>query len=188
MSFNVSRRSFLAASLVAAALIGVAGMPVFAGAQASSQTSAEPAERVRNIAEYHLPKKDNLAIKGYDPVAYFPEFGGEATEGESSIETAYKGVRYRFASVKNRDAFIANPAKFEPAYGGWCAWAMKDGDKTTIDPKTFIVKDGRLFLFYSGFLGNTRDSWVKQDHDTQARQSDASWKKISGEEPRVVEG
>ncbi len=185
MSASLSRRSFLAASLGAAVLIGVAGAPVFAQPGSSS---VQPAEPVRNVAEYSLAKRNNLAIQGYDPVAYFPEFGGKAVKGKSSIETTYKGVLYRFGSTKNRDAFLANPAKFEPAYGGWCAWAMKDGEKTKIDPKSFIVRDGRLFLFYKGLLGNTRASWVKQDHDAQARQSDASWKRVSGEEPRTGNG
>lgn len=185
MSTTVSRRSFLAASLGAAVLIGVAGAPAFAGVQASSEVASQPAEPVRNVAEYHLSKRGNLALQGYDPVAYFPEFGGKATKGKNSIESSYKGVTYRFASTKNRDEFLSNPSKYEPAYGGWCAWAMKDGGKTKVDPKNFIVRDGRLFVFYKGFLGDTRASWLKQDHNAQASQSDASWKRVSGEEPRT---
>ncbi|MEM9373232.1 MAG: YHS domain-containing (seleno)protein [Planctomycetota bacterium] len=181
MPANLSRRSFLAVTAAAVVLTGVGlSTPAFA------QPAAD--QPIRNAGEYHLPKKDNLAIKGYDPVAYFPEFGGKATKGKSSIEATHRGVRYRFANTKNRDAFLANPVRYEPAYGGWCAWAMKDGDKTKIDPKTFIVRDNRLFLFYNGFLGNTRSSWVKEDHAAQARQSDASWKRLSGEEPRRAAG
>jgi YHS domain-containing protein len=134
------------------------------------------AEPLRNVAEHNIDKKSKLAIKGYDPVAYFSKYGGKP---------AYKGVRYRFVSSANRTEFLMNPARYEPAYGGWCAWAMKSGEKTRIDPKTFIVRGERLFLFYNGFLGNTKKDWEKQEHISQTVESDAEWKTLSGEEPRV---
>jgi peroxiredoxin len=103
--------------------------------------------------------------------------------GDASIVADHGSVRYRFATIAHRDAFVANPHKYEPAYGGWCAWAIKDGDKVEVDPKKFIVKDGRLYLFYNGFWGDTKAKWEKLDHAQQVRQGDALWKKLSGEEP-----
>jgi peroxiredoxin/YHS domain-containing protein len=159
-------------------------------AQAAQPGESQPAAApVRTLKHWNIPKAKGadapLAIEGYDPVAYFPEGGGKPTEGSKSITTTYQGVTYRFATAANRDAFLADPGKYEPAHGGWCSWAMKDGDKTDIDPKSFIVRDGRLYLFYNGTWGDTRAKWVKLDHAQQARTSDDQWKKISGEDPRA---
>jgi len=142
--------------------------------------SAGPAAPARKVAEWNLGK-EKLAIQGYDPVAYFPDGGGAAVKGDAGITTEYGGVVYHFTSAAHRDTFLANPARFEPAYGGWCAWAMLEGDKVSVDPKSFIVKDDRLFLFYKGFLGDTRAKWLKADHATEAKTADAMWKKIGGE-------
>lgn len=142
---------------------------------------AQPAfaQPTRATAQWNLAK-DKLAIQGYDPVAYFQ---GSAKKGSSTFATQHAGATYHFVNAANRDAFTANPSKYEPAYGGWCAWAVKDGDKVEIDPKKFIVKNDRLFLFYNGFWGDTKAKWEKLDHADQVLQGDAQWKKISGEEP-----
>jgi peroxiredoxin len=103
-----------------------------------------------------------------------------------SIEAEYKTVKFRFASAENKAAFLKNPDKYIPAHGGWCSWAMREGDKVDIDPKTFIVKDGRLFLFYNGLLGNTQAKWLKGDHVKEAAEADGQWKKLSGETPRMA--
>jgi YHS domain-containing protein len=141
---------------------------------------------VRKVSEWNLGK-EKLAIQGYDPVAYFPDDGGADTKGNESITTEYGGVVYRFVSAAHREKFLANPARYEPAHGGWCSYAMLEGDKVQVDPRSFIVKDGRLFLFYKGFLGDTRAKWLKADHATEAKTADANWKKISGENARTPE-
>lgn len=176
----------LASMLVTAAIAVPASV-----ATAQSSTGAEPpaakqtAPPVRTIKEWSLPKRGTkLAVQGYDPVAYFAEGGGKAKKGKKSIEHVHGGVTYRFVNEKNRDLFKANPARYEPAHGGWCSWAMRSGDKTEVDPKNFIVKDDRLFLFYKGFFGDTRKDWRKTDHAASAKKADDSWRKISREEPR----
>ncbi len=63
---------------------------------------------------------------------------------------------------------------------------MTSGDKTEIDPKNFIVKNDRLYLFYNGFFGNTKKDWEKGDHDALSSEADRAWKGISGESPRVL--
>jgi hypothetical protein len=138
---------------------------------------------VRNVAEWNLGK-GRLAIQGYDPVAYFPEGGGVATPGDPNVTAELGGVVYRFASPAHRATFLANPSRYEPSHGGWCSYAMLEGDKVQVDPKSFIVKDGRLFLFYKGFLGDTRAKWLKADTAAETKTADAMWKTISGETAR----
>ncbi|MCE7994141.1 MAG: YHS domain protein [Roseivirga sp.] len=123
----------------------------------------------------HYNIKSGLAIKGYDPVAYFTE--NKAVEGKSAIKYTNKGVTYRFASESNKKLFIADPAKYEPAYGGYCAYAMAFGDKVKIDPETFKVKDGRLFLFYNFNFTNTLKKWNRDEAKLYGKAEDA-WKKI----------
>lgn len=139
----------------------------------------------RNVGEWSLPgDQSRPAIEGYDPVAYFPEGGGAAQKGSPAIALNYGGVLYYFASAMNRDRFEANPSRYEPAHGGWCSWAMRDGTKTEINPKSFIVRDGRLFLFYDGLWGDTRALWLETDHGTSTDAADGQWQSVSGEEPR----
>ena len=146
---------------------------------------AQHSDAGRNTPVWNLEKKSHLGIEGYDPVAYFPEGGGAPAKGDKTISTEYHGAMYYFTTAAHRDAFLADPAKYEPAYGGWCAWAMREGEKVEVDPKSFIVKDGRLFLFYDGILANTRSKWLKGDHAAEASTADASWLKLSGESARM---
>ena len=142
---------------------------------------------VRAVDHHDLnKKKGNLAIKGYDPVAYFGEGGGKATKGKKSISTKYKNITYYFSSEANKKLFLADPAKYEPAFGGWCAWAMSTGEKTSVNPKTFIVKNNRLYLFYNGVFGNTKKEWSKGNHTELSATADTEWKTISGESPRIA--
>jgi YHS domain-containing protein len=101
--------------------------------------------------------KQHLALEGYDPVSYFT---GKPLKGKKEISYDYAGVRYQFSSATNRDAFKANPAKYEPAYGGWCAYAMAvKGEKVDVDPLTYRIANGQLLLFYNQFFTNTLESW-----------------------------
>jgi hypothetical protein len=86
------------------------------------------------------------------------------------------------------EKFKKNPKKFEPAYGGWCAYAMgKTGEKVEIDPASFKITDGRLFLFYKDFFTDTRDKWSK-DEKPLNQKADTNWKKTSGEDaPKPTE-
>jgi YHS domain-containing protein len=118
---------------------------------------------------------DGLALEGFDPVSYFAEFGGRGLRGSPQQALRYRGVLYRFVSPENKAAFVANPQRFEPAYGGWCAYAMAAGDKVEINTSSFLVQDGRLLLFYDGLLGDTRKQWQAGDVATQATKADTSW-------------
>lgn len=160
------------------ALVAMA-MALGLAACASAESADTPGR-----TESHYNLDDGLAIKGYDPVAYFPEGGSKPTKGSKDITTKVGGVTYRFASQDHLDKFKANPDRYEPTYGGWCAYAMVDGEKASIDPKSFIAKGHRLFLFYNGLFGDTRAKWLKRDHDEQAQEADEHWKKLTGEKAR----
>jgi len=139
----------------------------------------------RNIAEWDIPTRSRLAIDGYDPVAYFPEGGGVPLRGKPDLQLKHGGVRYQFATLENLSRFKNNPARYEPAHGSWCSWAMIDGGKTEANPESFIVKDNRLFLFYNGAWGDTRAMWLKTDHDQSAAKADDQWRQLSGETKRI---
>jgi len=120
--------------------------------------------------------ENGLGIKGYDPVAYFLQ--NKAIKGRKEFSNSYKGISYHFISSANLETFRSNPSKFEPQYGGWCAYAMgKEGSKVEVDPETFKIIDGKLFLFYNRFFNNTLKSW-NENEPTLHSQADANWQKI----------
>jgi len=139
----------------------------------ASAAIAEP-----NRAKHQNTGKDRLAIDGHDPVAYFEV--GEARRGKNEFIADYNGAVYRFESEAHRKAFAADPIKYAPAYGGWCATAMADGRKVEIDPNNFKITNGRLFLFYKDFFTNARNKWVKDEGNLTAK-ADAAWKQTIGE-------
>lgn len=132
--------------------------------------SADIVKRNYNIA------RSGLALDGYDPVSYFKT--GKAVEGKKDVVASRNGVTYRFVSNQNKEAFLAQPEKFEPQYGGWCAYAMgAKGEKVEVDPETFKIMDGKLYLFYNKFFNNTLESWNKDESRLKAN-ADNNWSKI----------
>lgn len=127
------------------------------------------------LRKKHFNLDDNVAINGYDPVAYFKS--KKAVKGKKDLALSHQGVVYYFSSVENKEEFKKNPAQYEPQYGGWCAYAMGDsGEKVSIDPETFKVLDGKLYLFYNKFFNNTLKSWNK-DEAKLKKSADANWSK-----------
>jgi YHS domain-containing protein len=127
--------------------------------------------------QFNLENK--IAIQGYDPVAYFTQ--KKAVKGKKEITASYEGVTYYFSSQANKETFAKNPAGYEPQYGGWCAYAMgSSGEKVEIDPETFKILDGKLYLFYNAYFNNTLKSWNK-DESNLKKKADANWKKISNQ-------
>jgi YHS domain-containing protein len=112
---------------------------------------------------------DGLAIKGYDPVSYFTD--GKPMRGSAQFSTSYKGVVYRFVSVEHRDRFIAEPEKFEPQYGGYCAYAISWNLIADIDPDDWTVVDNKLYL-NNGFFPQTLWSFDKLGNIAQG---DRNW-------------
>lgn len=120
--------------------------------------------------------ENKLAIQGYDPVAYFNQ--NSAVKGSKENATYYMGATYYFSSAENKEEFKKDPARYEPQYGGWCAYAMgAKGEKVEIDPKTFKVANGKLYLFYNKYFNNTLPKW-NNDENNLKKNADVNWEKI----------
>ena len=123
----------------------------------------------------HYNLKGNEALEGYDPVSYFEH---HAIEGKAEITGSYKGINYRFANQSNLIRFRDNPEKYEPAYGGWCAYAMgATGEKVKVDPETYKIINGKLYLFYNFWGNNTLSAWSKNENQLKTK-ADQNWKKF----------
>jgi YHS domain-containing protein len=96
--------------------------------------------------------ENGIALKGYDPVAYFNS--GQPTEGAERYSFQWNGVTYRFASQHNLEAFKADPGRYAPQYGGYCAYAMSLNRIADIDPTKWAVVDGKLYL-NNGYIAQT---------------------------------
>ena len=128
------------------------------------------------LRKKHFNLENGLAIKGYDPVAYFVQNKG--VKGKKELAISHQGILYYFSSETNKEAFKAAPFKFEPEYGGWCAYAMgQNGEKVTIDPETFKILNGRLYLFYNRYFTNTLKDWNKNEA-TLKKNADINWPKL----------
>lgn len=176
------------------AVLRIAASLVFAATVTSSTAFASlPPENVTDqqwqsirVEKYQLEKK-SLGNQGYDPVAYFPEGDpkgkGAATKGSKKITHVYNGVTYRFASESNRELFEKDPGKYEPAYGGWCAYAASQETYTEPNPKNFVIQNGRLFLFYDSLFTNTHTLWDEEGPEKLELRADQFWRKETGERP-----
>lgn len=119
--------------------------------------------------------KNKLALEGYDAVSYITM--NKAIKGNKDISYSYQGATYLFSSKQNLEKFKASPDKFLPQYGGWCAYAMGySGDKVEVDPETFKIKDGKLYLFYNSFFTNTLPKWNSNEQNLKIK-ADKNWNK-----------
>jgi YHS domain-containing protein len=88
-----------------------------------------------------------VAVGGYDPVAYFTD--GRPVRGTTEFRITHQGFEYRFASAEHLAAFRANPSRYLPQYGGYCAWAVSQGYTASGDPNHWRIVDGKLYLNYN---------------------------------------
>ncbi len=124
--------------------------------------------------DYNL--KRGYVANGYDVVAYF---ANKAEKGKKKYTTTYDGVKFQFSSAKNLAAFKESPTKYVPQYGGYCAYAIgKNGEKVSINPKTFEIRDDKLYLFYNAWGTNTLKLWVDEGAESLKKQADINWKKL----------
>lgn len=115
---------------------------------------SSPAFAVKQTGGEYNTLYAGLGAKGYDVVAYFTK--GKATEGSSNYTSQYGGVTWQFANEENRDMFAANPAKFAPQYGGFCAWGVSVGKLFDVDPVNgWKIVDGKLYLNFNGDINTT---------------------------------
>ena len=115
------------------------------------------------------------AIKGYDTVAYFTE--GKPVEGNSEFTTQYNEATWLFSSQKNLDLFLANPGKYAPQYGGYCAYAVSQGQTAPIKPELFTIHEGKLYLNYSESIN---ERWLK-NKEAFIVDADQNWPKLLSE-------
>lgn len=113
-----------------------------------------------------------VAIKGYDPVAYFTE--GRPVKGRSEFQYEWLGATWQFANAANRDAFAKNSIKYAPQFGGYCAWAVSQGYTAGIDPAAWKIVEGKLYLNYSK---SVQQKW-EQDVPGNIRKGHENWPKL----------
>ncbi|MGB0887554.1 MAG: YHS domain-containing (seleno)protein [Vicingaceae bacterium] len=115
-----------------------------------------------NARKKHYNTENNVALSGYDPITYF---AGKPVPGKEAISYTYKGIIYHFINDKSLTLFKASPDKYEPAYGGWCAYALTKEKPALMeaDPETYKIVDGKLYVFYNSFGVNTVKKWNKNE-------------------------
>ena len=111
----------------------------------------------------------NLAIEGYDAVAYFTE--NRPVKGDKKYELEWEDAKWRFSSAENLTAFREDPERYAPQYGGYCAWAVSNGDTAGIDPSQFSVVDDKLYLNYNT---NIQQKWL-DERDKRIEMADELW-------------
>jgi len=110
-----------------------------------------------------------VAIDGFDPVAYFTD--GKPVEGKKEHAHEWRGATWRFASAEHRDLFAADPGKYAPQYGGWCAYAVAQGSTADIDPEAWTIHGGKLYLNYDK---KVQAKWLA-DRDAYIAKADVTW-------------
>ena len=113
--------------------------------------------------------RSGVAVEGTDVVAYFTE--GKATSGSAAFTHDWQGATWQFASAEHRDLFAANPERYAPQYGGYCAFAVAHGSRAGIDPEAWSIVDDKLYLNLSP--GIQRRWNAKRDHFIE--RADANW-------------
>lgn len=121
-----------------------------------------------------------LALRGHDPVAYFT--AGAPTPGDVNITAEHNGATYRFATKANRDAFKADPAKFVPQYGGFCAFGTAMGYKVDGDPQVWSIVDNKLYLNLSKAVQTRWD----EDRPGFIKTADGKWTAIADKDPASI--
>jgi YHS domain-containing protein len=120
--------------------------------------------------------KKGYVAEGYDVVSYF---NNTAEEGEKQYWTQHDGVNYKFISQEHLMTFKSDPEKYIPQYGGYCAYAIAlKAKKVGINPKTFEVRDGKLYLFYNSWGTNTLELWKKENVKGLQEKADKNWELI----------
>jgi YHS domain-containing protein len=113
-----------------------------------------------------------IAVKGYDVIGYFDE--KKPVKGSMQFKQEHQGATYLFASAAHRDRFAADPEKYLPQYGGYCAYGMSQGHKAPIDPEAWTVIDGHLYLNYNMGVRST----FSKDTGKYIGEADKNWPKL----------
>jgi len=140
---------------------------LLAVALAAGAIAATPA--YADQAPVYTSLLSRVAVSGYDPVAYFTD--GRPVRGSQQFSATHQGYEYRFASAEHLAAFRANPSRYAPQYGGYCAWAVSQGYTASGDPTNWRIVDGKLYLNYNDEI---QRRW-EQDIPGYIRSADTNW-------------
>ncbi|MBU2581470.1 MAG: hypothetical protein KJ622_07115 [Alphaproteobacteria bacterium] len=154
-------------AIASVALLGLSA-PAIAGVEVNTATGAVI------VAGKPAP---GLAAHGFDVVAYFKQ--SKPQQGDARFALVHNNATYRFASEENLAAFEADPGKYEPAYGGYCAYGVSVGAKFDGDPRYWKIVDGKLYLNLDAAIQST---WLK-DVPASIRKADANWPKLASKLP-----
>jgi hypothetical protein len=119
--------------------------------------------------------QEKLAIKGYDPVAYFTD--GKPTPGSTRHEAVWREATWRFASAEHRALFLKQPEAYAPQYGGYCAMGVAFGKKAEVDPEAWTIVDGKLYLNYDKAF---REKW-RAERTAMIKSADEKWREIEAQ-------
>lgn len=114
----------------------------------------------------------NVAVEGHDAVAYFTE--GKPVKGSKTFKTTYNGAEFRFATAENLATFEAEPAKYAPQYGGYCAWAVSQGYTAKGDADHWAIVDSKLYLNYNK---KVQETW-NEDRPGFIASADTEWPNV----------
>jgi YHS domain-containing protein len=132
-----------------------------------------PTNAQTDLRKQHYNIERSIALQGYDPVAYFLQ--NKAVKGDKQFAVSADGVVYYLSSAANKILFLQDYKKYEPQYGGWCAYAMgNSNEKVEIDVNKFKIVEGKLYLFYYSWVNNTLNKWNK-DQSNLKNKADANW-------------
>ena len=146
------------------ALLGTALVPPAAGLLTNPALAAEPPVYATN----------GIAINGIDPVAYFTE--SKPVKGDMAHSVDWEGAKLLFSSAENKATFEADPERYTPKYGGYCAYAVSKGGTATTDPDAWTIHNDRLYL---NFNTTVRSIW-DEDRDGNIKKADANWPGVLG--------
>jgi YHS domain-containing protein len=158
---------FAAALLALELIAGCARVP-----ERSANSNTNQAQTDASAKPPVIYAEDGIAIKGIDPVAYFNQ--GSPVPGSSEFEYEWEGVTWRFANAENRNLFINEPDQYAPQYGGYCAWAVAQGNLAPIDPNAWSIVDHKLYL---NFNKEIQQRW-QQDIPGNIAKANANWPEI----------
>lgn len=158
-------------TLLALALMAAASTQALAGPEVNTATGAVLVDG---------KPAPGLAVHGFDVVAFFKD--GKPLQGDAKYSATHGEATYRFSSQANLDAFKAEPAKYEPAYGGYCAYGVAVGAKFDGDPRYWKIVDGKLYLNLSA---DVQEAWNK-DIAGSIKKADANWPKLEKKLPSEI--
>ena len=170
-TFSESMKHLMWNTLLSLAFVA-GGQPFVAAAYA--QEAGHDTSKIESAQGGNSVNKseDGVAVKGYDVVAYFEQ--KEPRKGDPKYSYEYNGAKYRFISAGHRDLFVKNPEAYLPQYGGYCTVGASMGHKADIDPKSWAVIDGKLYLNSS----EGAQKLFTKDPQSAIKQADQNWMKL----------